>query len=509
MNGSGLDAASTHPHAGTEWNLLQRIAFRFVFAYLVVYILPFPIPVAESIVNAAERLIKGEEPEPDIDDKPPEPSLVSKYVTEPYEKAWDEFVLWTGKKVFDVEIEYRPAGSGDTTWNYVQTFDFFAIAVGVMLLWTLAAGASRRLLGRSQFGYPFLLKWLRVFVRFYLAYFMIVYGSVKVIKLQFAYPGPDSLLHTYGESSPMHLLWTFMGASDGYTWFTGAGEVLAGLLLVTRRTTLLGSLVTFGVMVHVIALNFCYDVPVKLFSSHLALAALFLMAPEMPWLAKVFLLGRRDAPRGYEPLVQTRWLDWILFVVRSIVVIAYLFITFQSNLKASELYGRSVPETPLGGLWEVEEFTLDDAVRPPLTTDKERWQRLVIRKGVQFNRNMPRTPTIGITNMLGKPVLSAIVEVNEDEKTITLRAPGMADAKPVANFTYIEPEAGAIVLQGELRLLTDPKPKRVKVRLRHYGPDKFLLSSRGFHWISEVPYNRVGPRTEPPPKNPPPPKKKD
>jgi hypothetical protein len=46
---------------------------------------------------------------------------------------------------------------------------------------------------------------------------MIVYGAVKVIKLQFSYPGPDTLLHTFGESSPMHLLWTFMGASDGYT----------------------------------------------------------------------------------------------------------------------------------------------------------------------------------------------------------------------------------------------------------------------------------------------------
>ena len=47
----------------------------------------------------------------------------------------------------------------------------------------------------------------------------------------------------------------------------------------------------------------------------------------------------------------------------------------------------------------------------------------------------------------------------------------------------------------------------VKVRLRHYGPDKFLLSSRGFHWINEVPYNQYGSRNEPPPKIMPPPKR--
>jgi len=36
-------------------------------------------------------------------------------------------------------------------------------------------------------------------------------------------------------------------------------------------------------------------------------------------------------------------------------------------------------------------------------------------------------------------------------------------------------------------------------RLRHYGADKFLLSSRGFHWINETPYNQYGPRFDPPP----------
>src|SRR5262249_51698018 len=156
-----------------------------------------------------------------------------------YADFWDEVVLWTGKKVFDVDIEYRPGGSGDTSWNYVQLFDFAVLSAAVALLWTLAATAWWRLRRRSRLGYPYLHAWLCVFVRFYLASQMFGYGAVKVIKLQFAYPGPENLLQTYGESSPMRLLWTFMGASDGYTWFTGMGEVVAGLLLCTRRSTLL------------------------------------------------------------------------------------------------------------------------------------------------------------------------------------------------------------------------------------------------------------------------------
>ena len=74
---------------------------------------------------------------------------------------------------------------------------------------------------------------------------------------------------------------------------------------------------------------------------------------------------------------------------------------------------------------------------------------------------------------------------------------------------YREVEPEVIVVEGEVAFLADGKsgPKQVKARLRHYGQDKFLLSSRGFHWINEVPYNQYGPRTEPPPKIPPPPKR--
>jgi hypothetical protein len=64
----------------------------------------------------------------------------------------------------------------------------------------------------------------------------------------------------------MGLLWTFMGASAAYTIFTGLGELVGGLLLTTRRTALAGALVSAAVMTHVAVLNFCYDVPVKLFS---------------------------------------------------------------------------------------------------------------------------------------------------------------------------------------------------------------------------------------------------
>jgi hypothetical protein len=289
--------------------------------------------------------------------------------------------------------------------------------------------------------------------------------------------------------------------------------MLAGLLLCTRRTTLLGALVTFGVMLNVAALNFCYDVPVKLFSCHLLLMSLFLMAPDLPWMVRVFLLGRSGVPRGYTPLVRRPWLERTLFVVRPIVVFTFLGVTLYDNYQKSKRFGDQAPEPPLFGLWEVEEFILDGKVRPPLMTDAGRWQRMTFNKAFSFRKSKPSKPRIGITNMPGKYVLSGAIEVDEEKQTITLNSPGASPGGTTTSTVHVlkyrEVEPEVIELEGEVAFFADGKlgPKQVKARLRHYGKEKFLLSNRGFHWINEMPYNQYGPRTEPPPKIPPAPKR--
>jgi uncharacterized membrane protein YphA (DoxX/SURF4 family) len=495
------------PGSARGWTFGLRIVFRYAFFYLVLYIFPFPINTLDSLLTNLQEIVTGEEPSAD------EPSSISRYLTKPYKEFMDDAVLWTGREVFGVDIEYRPLGSGDTTWNYVQVFAFAIVVLAVTLLWTLTAWLWQRLRDRPTAGYPGLHEWLRVYVRFYLAETMIVYGSVKVIKLQFPYPGPDALLHTYGESSPMHLLWTFMGASDGYTFFAGAGELVGGILLCARRTTLLGALVTFGVMLNVAVLNFCYDVPVKLFSSHLLLMSLFLIAPDLPWLVRVFLLGRRDTPRGERPLVRRLWLDRTLLVVRTLVVLTFVGVTMHSAYESSALYGQRVAEPPLFGLWDVEEFALDGNVRPPLTTDADRWQRVTFNKALTIQKSKLANPRLVVTSMTGKAVLFAEALVDEEKHTMTLtvRASGAGSKVPAANvLRYQEVEPEVIELEGAVAFLGDGKSgtKHVKARLRHYGEDKFLLSNRGFHWINEVPYNRFSARTQPPPGLPPPPMQK-
>jgi hypothetical protein len=461
-----MGAPSEPTTASPPWSLVGRILFRFAFVYQVLYILPFPVYLLATLVPV-----------------PAVAQYVSQWVVKPYRDFWDAIVLWVGKQLFDVEITFRPAGSGDTTWNYVQVFCFVVLATVLTLLWSL--------LGRKRPRYDRLHGGLRVYVRFYLAVNMISYGVVKVIKTQFPNPNPDWLLTAYGESSPMRLLWTFMGASEGYNVFTGAGEMLGGLLLCTRRTTLLGALVTFAVMSQVAALNYCYDVPVKLFSTHLLLMAIFLTVPDLSWLANVFVLGRRAEPRAITPLVRRKWLNWTLRGLRTAVVLAYVGLSLYRAYEGRKTYGDLAPRPPLYGLWAVEEFEDDGKVRPPLTTDAARWRHVILTKaGPTGNRfGLVETMT-GVKSYYG-------VEVDPEQNTITLsRRGGPPDSQRPAlkfDFTYQEPEPDLLVIEGTL------DNRRLRARLRHVDESEFLLVNRGFHWINELPYNVSVPRGTKPP----------
>ncbi len=124
--------------------------------------------------------------------------------------------------------------------------------------------------------------WLRLLVRYTLAFTLFGYGFAKIFPLQFPPPRLFRLIQPYGDFSPMGVLWNFMGASVPYQIFSGAAEALGGFLLLFRPTTTLGALVSFAVMANVVALNFCYDVPVKLYSCNLLLMAVFLAAGDAP-----------------------------------------------------------------------------------------------------------------------------------------------------------------------------------------------------------------------------------
>ncbi|HEX7151156.1 MAG TPA: hypothetical protein VF618_06685 [Thermoanaerobaculia bacterium] len=396
------------------WSIAKRLTFRFAFVYLILYSLPFPLMM----------------------------------LREPWQNLWNAIVPAVATSVFGVAADVLPNGSGDTTWNYVQVFCFASFALLATLLWTALTRAK---------SHPKLYAALRIYVRFSLAMVMVQYGAVKVIQAQFPSPTLERLVQPYGASSPMGILWTFMGVSAAYNLFAGLGEVIGGVLLTMRRTTLAGALLSLAVMGHVAILNYCYDVPVKLFSTHLVLMALFLAAPDLPRVLRFFT----EWSGGHGK----RW----LVLARTVVVAGFVGYSLFVAQQGRTLYGDLSPRSPLRGIWNVDELTVDGVSRPPLVTDASRWRRVIF--------DNPRFSSIYTMDDVRQRFASTLTG-----KTLELTDRDDPQRKIV--LTYARVDAKTLRLEGKV----DGKQIAATCHLQDEG--QFLLKTRGFHWTNEYPFNR-------------------
>ncbi|HYP52008.1 MAG TPA: hypothetical protein VEQ42_00625, partial [Pyrinomonadaceae bacterium] len=371
-------------------------------------------------------------------------------------------VPWVGRRVLrlDYEVGVVFNGSGDRTYDYILVLCLLALAAAATLAWTL--------LDRRRTAYTRLHQWLRVYVRLYLGTVMIGYGAVKVINTQFPRPPLDRLVQPFGDASPMGLLWTFMGASEPYTMFTGAAEMLCGVLLFARRTTTLGALLTAGVMGNVAMLNFSYDVPVKIFSLHLLALAVFLTVPDARRLADVFLLNRASRPAEVRPLFAREWLNRAALVLRTLFLVSLVGLSLYQSYEARQA---SSARSPLYGVWEVEEFSLDGEARPPLITEQDRWRRVIFDY-----------PGVLAVQLMSDTRQRYRLVLDAGQKTLSLTKRDDPNWKTV--FTYEQPEPERLALAGAL------DGRAIQARLRRTDPSRFLLRSRGFNWINEFPFNR-------------------
>jgi hypothetical protein len=425
--------------AAPVWGPLKKILFRFAFVYLFLYNFPFPLEYIPF--DWATTLYEG------------------------YARLWGSAALWVGPHLLHVAIP--PAVSGDSVYGYVELFCRFVFSVVVALLWTL--------LDRRRRNYVRLYEWLRVYVRFTLAATMMSYGSEKIIPDQFPVPPLGRLMQPYGDASRMGLLWTFMGASKSYTIFAGATEMLGGLLLLSRRTLLLGALVTVAAMTNVVMLNFSYDVSVKLYSSHLLLMAIFLVLPDLRRLADLFLLNRPMEPVEIRPLFARKRFHRGALVFRTVFSLYLLGFTMWSSYTTYELYsprGDKGPDKgPLPGLWNVEEFMLDGQPHPPLVTDETRWRRV----SSDYNGALS-------IQLMNDSRERYSFEPDPETGTLTFNKRGQPGHK--TSVTIRHPQPDIAILEGVF------DGHKVQAKLRRTKPPEFLLLNRGFHWINEYPFNR-------------------
>lgn len=416
-------------HPQERWHPFTRTAFRFAFVYLLLYNLPFPLTALPYVDKAAEF----------------------------YNSFWTWLVPRIARAALHRDVPSVFNGSGDRTFDYLLVACLLLIALVITVIWTL--------FDRKRLSYPTLYRWLNLYVRFSLGTAMIGYGAFKVISSQFPAPTLDRLMQSYGESSPMGLLWTFMGASEAYTMFVGFAEMISGILLFPRKTTTLGALMSIGVLSNVVALNFSYDVPVKLYSSHLLAMAIFLLLPDVRRLVNFFILNRPAECARVQPLFRRPLWHRGALVIASLFLVAVVGTSLYQSYDQRRLFTRQ--RSPLYGVWEVEEFSLGQSTA---TASAPRWRRMIF--------DSPRRVAVQTTDVLERYGS----QLDQDKRTLTLRKRDDPGWNTVLTYEQVSPDV--ITFAGALN------GSEMTARLRRTDERKFLLTDRGFHWINEFPFNR-------------------
>jgi uncharacterized membrane protein YphA (DoxX/SURF4 family) len=427
--------------APAAWPLWVKVSFRFWSIYFFLHMFPQPLGWLHGT------------------------DTVARWFHMPVYDA----AAWIGRHVYGMtrELSYQETGSGDTSLDYIR--------LSMIVILTVVGTAAWSIVDRRRPNHDRLHRWMRVYLRYGLGIILLTYGVMKLFKGQF----PDLMLYSqyqrYGNSSPMRLLWNFMGYSTPYTMFTGGVETLGGLLLLFRRTTLVGALVGALAMANVAILNFCYDVPVKLFSTLLLGMAIYLLAPELRGLFRFLVLRRAtERPELDPPPFARRWMNRAALGLKAAFVLYILAFTTWESYQAYRSHGPGAPKPALYGMYEVDDFTRDGEVlaAPTATTttiDTRRWRMI----------GFDRSRFLFAVHTDGQMVMFRIK--SDDGATLRFHAMGTPDQELTA--TYRRPDPDHIVFEGEVE---GGKLSATAHRI----PDPFLLTNRGFHWVNEYPFNR-------------------
>ena len=415
-----------------QWGTIHKIWFRFVSAYIVIYIFPFP---ANLLLESGWGKLGG---------------------------LFFPLIDWVGHNVLQMTqaIHAEPNGSGDTSYNYVQLFIFLVLAALTAIIWSLA--------DRKRPNYKKMRYWVRVLVRYYLACYLLIYGFGKFNNGQFPAPSLSRLIQPYGRSSPMGLAWTFLGFSKAYGVFMGFSECIGGVLMLFRRTALFGACIATTVVMNIVMINFCYDVCVKLFSSHLLLFCLFVLCTEGSRFLNLFIFNKAVPPVDLSPVFQRPAWKITRILLKIIFLGAIVGMSLYDSVQQTGT--RSDVKPPMYGLYDVQVFVQDHDTIPPLPTESARWHKFSVMD-----------PKYAAIRFMDEDDGFVVFQPDTVHKTVIMYP--YKDSTTKYQLTY-QQEGDVLELYGKFHNYY------LYVKMKRSDEKNLLLINRGFHWINEMPFSK-------------------
>jgi hypothetical protein len=216
-----------------------------------------------------------------------------------------------------------------------------------ILLVALTGAAIWTSLDKKRRDYNKLYYWVRVLVKYRVAYAAIAWGYKKLFIMQM--PTGNVGLHNteFIDFFAKRLYWEGIGVATKYEFFLGFAEFIGGFLLLFRKTTGLGAAITFVVFGNIAIANHAYDIGEQVPSAGLALLSVFIMWYDLPGVWNLLVNQVNTRIVHYYPTFKVKWQNYLRLAVKWSGNFVYVILFF-----ALEVYGYThndfykLPNTP-------------------------------------------------------------------------------------------------------------------------------------------------------------------
>jgi hypothetical protein len=324
-----------------EWTQLQKVAFRTAFIYFFLLC----IPTYSNFYNHLFGL------------------KLSKLTYHDFQNI----VAFWPPQIILIESEEGVFG----ILNYINLILVFGVAVVGGGVWTL--------LDKKSISYTKLYYWVRVLGRYRLAYGMVGWGLKKAFPMQMVYPTVGMLNTPYVDMAEKKLYWSHVGVSFWYTVFLGFAEIIPGLLLLHRKTTVLGGALAAVVCFNICIANHAYDAGVAVPAAYFTLIGIFVCWYDLPKIWNLLVNEKDIQPYRFNPTFPEKWQRYTVNGLK--IVFNFIFVPLAAIYWAYGFFNGNnynIPSTPglaeTKGYYNVTEFRLNNKVLPYNPEDSIRWQ---------------------------------------------------------------------------------------------------------------------------------------
>lgn len=258
--------------------------------------------------------------------------------------------------------------------GYINLVLPFGVAAVIAFIWKKI---------QPQVHYVKLYYWMEVALRYRVGLGMIAWGFRKLLPSQMVLPTYTILNTPYGDIQAQKHYWQSVGIVPGYEVFLGFAEFIPGILLLHKRTAVLGAALAFVVMINVTLANHAYDGSVHIHSFSYAIWSFIILIPYLGSIIKVVVSNSSEKLNIYRPILAPSF-NRVRLVIKSFIVIVFVFLFFGLQVKDYIETPYRLPKTPgvfeLNGYYDVEKFVWNGEERSYNPLDSLRWQEAIFEK---------------------------------------------------------------------------------------------------------------------------------